>query len=146
MKQVVAVINITKGTWEGTKSNEWKGLYFLETLLDFSLFKKCYGKLYVETMHNSRTFGGEIRLAYVQKIDTWIPIFGSEIITKKTHEPKDWELMQSDWFALPEVEGVSCIWIQAKAGQFTTGKIGEFVINKICQVAFATLIIAKESE
>lgn len=133
--EVIAVIPITKGQWQGTTEIEWTGLYFLETLLDFSLFKGCVGKLYVETMHSSRQYGGSIRLAYVQKIGEWIPIEGSEIYTKKTHEPKDWELMQSEWFALPTVEGVSCVWIQAKAEQFKT-----------CQVAFATLTIAKDSK
>ncbi len=108
-------------------------MYFFEVLLDWSLFKGSKGKLYVETMHNKEE-GGIIRLAYQQQPSNFIPIEGSEIVTKKTHSVR-WELLESEWFDLPEDKGVSCIWIQAKADK-----------GKKCSVALATLIIGDDFE
>ena len=85
-------------------------------------------------MHNEEQYGGMIRLAYQQDIAMWVPVEGSEIITKKTHVRADWELQESEWFELPtDVTGVSCIWIQAQAEPL-----------KKCRVALATLVIAEE--
>lgn len=126
--RVVATIPITKGSWEVTKSNDWIGMYFLEVLLDWSFFKGCKGKLYVETMHSEEE-GGKIRLAYQQEPNNLIPVKGSEIVTRKTHSVR-WELLESGWFDIPEEGGVSCLWVQAKAD-----------LGKRCSVALATLVI-----
>ena len=128
--EIVAVIPIAKGQWESAKSNDWIGMYFFEVLLDWSLFKGCKGKLYVETMHNDKE-GGWLRLAYQQKPALFLSVEGSEIKTKKTYSIR-WELLESDWFNLPQDKGVSCLWIQGKAES-----------NKNISVALATLIIVK---
>ena len=131
---VVAVIPIAKGQWENihyiTEPKAWVGFYFFEVVLDWSLFEGCRGKLYVETIHN-KEHGGVLRLAYQQKPANMIPVVGSEIVTRDTSGVR-WQLLESDWFDLPVVEGVSCVWVQGKAGEGLT-----------CSLALATLVIAK---
>jgi len=131
---VVAVIPIAKGQWESTgNSEEWVGMYFFEVVLDWSLFKGCKGKLYVETMHSdSIKEGGWLRLAYQQMPSEFIPVEGSTIKTRVT-SPARWELLESDWFELPEEPGVSCLWIQGKAEP-----------DKRISVALATLVVVNE--
>ena len=132
--KVIAVIPFVAGKWKETDNYQWTGLHFLEVVLDWTLFKGCKGKLYVETMHNDEEYGGMIRLAYQQYKALWMPVDGSEIITKQPHEDVNWALLESEWFKLPTyVAGVACLWIQGKADGF-----------KKCRVALATLVITEE--
>ena len=134
MSEVVCVIPITKGEWITTTSEEWEGLYFAEFVIDWSLFKNCYGKLYIETMHADSLNPpklGWLRMAYQQEPAQFIPVEGSEIETQQKTSAR-WQLLESEWFKLPDEPGVSCVWIQGK-----TNKGCE------CSLALATLVIAK---
>lgn len=131
---VKAIIPITKGTWESTaESEEWTPMYFMECLLDWSLFPGCQGKLYVETMENEEE-GGKLRLGYQQVPAKWIHIEDSEILTedKPPEQSARWALLESPWFDLPKDDGVSCLWILCKAKP-----------GRRCSVALATLVIAQ---
>ena len=130
MEKVVAVIPIAKGQWETTESIDWCGMYFFEVLLDWSLFEGGLGKLYVETIHNAE-YSGELRLVYQQKPAVFVPIVGSEIVTRNVTGVR-WQLLESDWFVLPSVGGVSCVWVQGKAD-----------MDKLCSIALATLVVIK---
>lgn len=133
-REVVAVIPITRGQWMTITSVEWEGFYFEEFIIDWSLFKNCYGRLYVETMHadglNPKR-GGFLRLAYQQNPAEFIPIEGSDIETYQKVSTR-WQLLESEWFKLPEEPGVSCVWVQGKA-----------LPERECCLALATLVIVK---
>jgi len=135
MKKVIAVISITRGSWMKTDMPKWEGLYFEEFLIDWSLFSNCSGKFYVETMHCETLKppqAGALRLAYQQLPAQMIPIEGSEITTYQKTKSR-WQLLESEWFKLPQKRGVSCVWVQGKA-------------NPKCEIslALATLVIAEE--
>ena len=134
MSEVVCVIPITKGEWITTTSEEWEGLYFAEFVIDWSLFKGCKGKLYVETMYAEALDPpkyGWLRMAYQQEPAKFIAVEGSEIETRQKVSAR-WQLLESEWFKTPEESGVSCVWIQGK-----TKKGYE------CSLALATLVIVK---
>jgi len=134
LSEVVCVIPITRGEWITTTSETWEGLYFAEFVIDWSLFKDCIGKLYVETMHANSLVPpkcGWLRLAYQQEPANFITIEDSEIETSQKVSAR-WQLLESDWFDIPEEPGVSCVWVQGK-----TRKGHE------CSLALATLVIAK---
>jgi len=136
--EVIAVIPITKGEWmraDKPHGDEWFGFYFGEFMIDWSLFSDCYGKLYIETMHSDGLQppkGGTIRLASQQQPAKYIPVEGSEIDTY-AKVPARWQLLESDWFRLPEEPGVSCVWVE-----------GRPLPGRECLLALATLVIARE--
>ena len=109
----VALINLNTGRWVSTQNKDWTELYFVETVLDLSLFKHCKAKLYVETLHREKE-GGELRLAWQQAPSKWNPFQGSEIVTRKKNSGH-WQLMESEWFTVPYIPDVSCLWVQGKA-------------------------------
>jgi hypothetical protein len=131
--KIVTLVPITKGVWESTNSPDWTPMYFMECLLDWSMFRGCKGKLYVETMENAEE-GGWLRLGYQQVPAKWVHIEDSEIDTedKPPQQSARWALLESQWFDLPKDPGVSCLWILCKARP-----------KKRCSVALATLVIAE---
>jgi hypothetical protein len=128
-------IPITKGQWEVTQNYKtWEHMYFMEVLLDWSMYPNCVGKLMVETIHNADE-AGRLRLSYQQEPAKWIPVEGSIIFTNSKPEKHRarWTLLESDWFPLPTEPGVSCLWIDCMAEK-----------GKKCSVALATLVIKEE--
>ena len=140
-KKVVATVTFNRGSWSTTNNTEWNGFYFVEAVLDWSLFRGCVGKLYVETMHATYqepgklpwlNEGGWLRLAYQQGPEM-IPVAGSEIKTYAKHVAR-WQLLESPgWFPIPNVPDVSCLWIEGRAEE-----------GKNISVALATLVIAED--
>lgn len=160
MKRLITFLPITAGQWIQTNktvskikipNQEWEPLGFLEQVLDWTILpENSYGKLYAE-IKDFGSGGGDIgiRLAYSQapelhKLDAamfyrgMFVVEGSEIIFKNGAEPYQkptrWQLVQSEWFRLPRMPNISCLWIQAKP----------FYENGIVGVAFANLAIAEE--
>ena len=136
MLKLIALLPFTKGTWGKTSSQEWEGLNFIETVLDWSVLPKpSYGQLYTEMAHlsgNPDEHEISIRLMYMQKPQQFIGVKGSEI----THigcDASGWQLLKSEIFVLPTTKSVSCLWIEGK-----TTKGG------VCAVALATLAIFEE--
>jgi hypothetical protein len=134
MKIPVVIPFNRNSQWATHRSRNWEGFYFFETVLDWSLFKGCKGKLCVETMHNAEE-GGELALSYQQTPprSDMKPIEGSIIKTYPSPHGGRWLLTDSEWFDLPIQEGVSCLWI-----------IGRAEPNKNISVALATLVIKNE--
>lgn len=134
MKPISVISFNRRGEWAFHRNQEWEGFYFFETVLDWSLFKGTRGKLYVETMHSSEE-GGELALSYQQTPprDGMKPIEGSIIKTYPSLHGARWLLAESEWFDLPEQDGVSCLWVLGKADA-----------GKNISVALATLVIADD--
>ena len=125
-----------RGEWESHGNQNWEGFYFFENVLNWDLFKGCIGKLCVETMHNAEE-GGELALSYQQlpPRENMKPIEGSVIKTHPSKHGARWLLTESDWFKLPELGGVSCLWM-----------VGRAEPNKRISLALATLYIAEVDE
>lgn len=121
--KVVTTVCMTRGVWNNIKHEEWDGFYFMEQVLDWSLYKGCKGKLYVESMEaeipkgperDAIMEGGWLRLSYQYLPAKQIPVEGSEIKAHRTFGAR-WTLQESGWFDLPSTPGVACLWIQGKA-------------------------------
>jgi len=115
-----------------TDSLTYKGLPFMEAVVDISLFAGKQAKLYVETLHQKGD-GGSICLAWQQKKKEWNHFENSYIHTSKK-SPTKWQLLESDWFPIPDIKGVSCLWIMGKRYP-ETEKVG---------VALASLVITDD--
>lgn len=164
MKKIVTFLPITMGDWQklSIASVNWEPLSFMEQVLDWSILpENSFGKLYAEIKDfneaplpplfylqpQGKAIG--IRLAYSQAPELHgqsKPMFetgqfiieGSEIIFKvgkaPYENPRRFQLVQSEWFKLPRMPNVSCLWIQAK----------NFYPGAQCGVAFVNLAIAEE--
>ena len=137
MKKLITYLPINIGAWIVATSEEWENLRFVESVLDWSLLpENAYGKLYVEIYDDTRDSPDihtiSVRLMYQQEPAIFIGVESSEITYTGS---KRWQLLESEWFKLPRVSGVSCLWIQGK-----TTKGGR------CAVALANLAIAEEVE
>jgi len=108
-----SILQFNTGRWVSTKERKWTGLYFVETVIDLSLFAGRKAKLYVETIHKS-TEGGWLALAWQQKPAKWHLLDGS-IIETRTKNSGQWQLQESELFTIPDVPDVSCMWIMGKA-------------------------------
>jgi len=135
--EVQHIVTITRGSWEPAtyehSTKGWYGFYFEEFVIDWSLFKDCYGKWYCETLHDAEN-GGMLRISYQQKPHHMYEIHGSEIRTEIKNSNR-WQLLESGWFKLPEKPDVSCVWIQGKPDD-----------GKQLVLALATLVIARKKE
>lgn len=149
MKNVLTFLPINIGKLvEPTPHSRWFGFSFLEQVLDWSILpENCWGKLYVKlkdaSQPQSEQMKGfiEVRLAFTQ--DPQLhglahPMYGgAEFIVKGSEirhtGDKKWQLKESQWFKLPRLNNISCLWIQGRADEGT-----------LCAVQLANLAIAEE--
>jgi len=110
-----SILQFNTGRWVSAKEKKWTGLYFVETVIDLSLFAGRKAKLYVETLHRPEKEGGQLCLAWQQAPQKWNHIEDS-VITTRHKNSGHWQLQESELFTIPDIPDVSCMWIMGKCG------------------------------
>jgi hypothetical protein len=135
-KRLVTTVSVNMGSWRNYGANDdvdridgWRPCYFQEAPFNFGwLPKNCYGKFAIEMKESDeKETNIEVVVGWQESIrDGGVGKFNiieeSKLVLGK-YEPerqKRWEIYETDYFKLPDYDGVILLWLLQRNSVPTT--------------------------